>query len=306
MERITFDSHGETLVGHLYLPEGSGPYPAVVLLGPETFIKEQAPTEYAKRFATDGIAALAFDPRYAGESSGEPRRWENPVHKVEDVLAAVDYLISRGDIDASRIGGIAICQGNSEMLRAVADDSRIKAYCGVAGHYRDAEGDIEWMGSQTALDARRQLGEQATRVFQETGEVTYVPASDPERQDVGMPGSFVWDWYKTWTDRGWDNRYALMSDANILSYESITAARRLTTPTLLIHSDNSFLPEAARRHFEAIPTAKKRLDWDGETAHFQYYDDPVVIDRTISRFVEWLREHLDLPKPLSIQLLESA
>jgi fermentation-respiration switch protein FrsA (DUF1100 family) len=303
-ERVTFDSHGETLVGHLHLPDGPGPHPAVVVLGPETFVKEQAPTEYARRLAVDGVAALAFDPRYAGESSGEPRRWENPARKVEDVSAAVDFLASRDDIDGGKIGGVAVCQGNSEMLRAAADDDRIRAYCGVAGHYRDAEGDLEWMGSQEALDARRQRGEDAARRYRETGEAEYVPAVDPERDDVGMPGAFVWDWYRSWTDRGWDNRYAVMSDADVLGYESISAARRLTTPTLIVHGDNSFLPAAARRHFEAIPTSDKRLDWDGETAHFQYYDDPVVIDRTVGRFVGWLREHLGLEKPLSVRLME--
>jgi hypothetical protein len=50
----------------------------------------------------------------------------------------------------------------------------------------------------------------------------------------------------------WENRYAVMSDAELFSYESISAARQLTKPYLMIHSDYSFLPDVARRHYDAI------------------------------------------------------
>lgn len=300
-ERVTFDSHGATLVGHLYLPEGlDGPAPAVVLLGPETFVKEQAPTQYAKRLANDGFAALAFDPRFAGESGGEPRRWENPEAKAEDVRAAVTYLSSRPEIDSGKIGGMAICQGSSAMLRAAADDSRIKVLVTAAGHYRDREGDLLWMGGEAALARRLERGRQAREKFERTGEVEYVPAVDPERMDVGMPGAVVDAWYRPWADKGvWENRFAVMSDATVLEYESISAAGRITAPYLMIHSDNSFLPEAAKRHFEAVPSTKKKLQWEGQTAHFRYYDDPVIMDRTMSLVNAWFREHLEMPPPAS-------
>ena len=49
-ERVTFTSGGVELVGNLYVPEDlAGPAPAVPLLGPELFVKEQAPMQYAKR-----------------------------------------------------------------------------------------------------------------------------------------------------------------------------------------------------------------------------------------------------------------
>ena len=302
MQRITFTSHGETLVGNLHLPTGDGPFPAVVIVGPETYIKEQAPTEYARRFANDGLAALVFDPRYSGESSGEPRRFENPHHKVEDIKAAVDYLVTNEKIATNKIAGVAICQGNSEMLRAVAEDDRFKAYTGCAGHYRDPEGDLEWMGGKDGLDRRLAAGDEAMDRYRRTGEVTYVPSADPERKDVGMPGAFVWDWYKEWIDKGWVNKYPVISDAVLFRYDSISAAKKLNTPTLMIHSDNSFLPAAARRHFAAIPdTTAKKLEWDGDTPHLQYYDNPAVIDRTVGKMYAWLQQHLDLPLPVSMQ-----
>ena len=292
MERVTFPSHGETLVGHLYPPtpsEASEPHPTVVLLGPETFVKEQAPSAYARRLAREGVAALAFDPRYWGESTGEPERWENPDHKVEDVFAAVDYLTERADIGA--VGGFALCHGCAEMVRAAADDDRIGATVCVAGHYRDEESDADWLGP-AALDARRERGEAAVQRFEETGRVDYVPAAHPDRGDVGMPGHHVWEWYRTWAAREWDNRYAVLSDADVLDYESLSAARRLRSPMLMVHSDRCALPSAARRHFAAVPAREKQLVWDGDTPHFAYYDEPAVVRRTARLAASWYGRHL--------------
>jgi uncharacterized protein len=300
-ERVTFPSGEADLVGYLYVPEElSDPAPAVPVIGPETFVKEQAPTQYAKRLANDGFAALTFDPRFAGESGGEPRRWENPVAKAEDVRAALDFLVSRPEVDTERLSALAICQGSSEMLRAAADDARIKALATAAGHYRDHEGDVLWKGGEEALSEIRERGHEAKAKYEASGEVDYVPAVDPERADVGMPGKVVYDWYAPWAEAGiWENRYAVMSDADLFDYESITAAEALRTPYVMIHSDNSFLPEAARRHFDAVPADEKRLQWEGETAHLRYYDDPVVIDHTVGIVSGWFREHLDLPSPAS-------
>jgi pimeloyl-ACP methyl ester carboxylesterase len=111
--------------------------------------------------------------------------------------------------------------------------------------------------------------------------------------DVGMPGELPWSWYQLWADRGlWENRYAVMSDAALFSFESISAAARLTKPYLMIHGDGSAIPDAARRHFAVVPTADKQFQWDEHTRHLQYYDDPAVIDRSVISVVDWFSRHL--------------
>jgi fermentation-respiration switch protein FrsA (DUF1100 family) len=68
-----FQSEGETLVGTLFLPEGSEPVGVVVAVGPLTSVKEQAAGIYARAMAERGYSTLAFDYRYFGESGGQPR-----------------------------------------------------------------------------------------------------------------------------------------------------------------------------------------------------------------------------------------
>ena len=293
MERVTFRSGSESLVGHLYLPaDPEGRPHSVVLLGPMTFQKEQAPTAYARRLADAGFAALVFDPRFRGESGGQPRCWEDPVAKVEDVRSAVSFLASHPSTRTGSIAGVGICQGSSEMLAAAAQDPRIAALATVAGHYRDSDGDATWLGTE-GLAQRKARGREAKEQFLAGGEAQYVAAVDPVDAGVGMPGKFVWDWYHHWADRGlWENRYAVMSDDDLLRFESISAARALQTPWLMIHSDNSFLPDAARRHFEVAPSPGKQLSWEGQTPHLAYYDQGELIDATVGKIVAHFNRHL--------------
>jgi uncharacterized protein len=282
---------GVDLVGDLYAPLiDRADSAAFVIIGPMTFQKEQAPTEYARRLAAMGHTAIVFDTRYRGESGGEPRAWENPYHKVADIISAAAFLRSQPSVNPERLIGLGICQGSSEMLRAVSEDDMLKAGVTLAGQYRDHEGDIAWL-TEEGYAARLAQGQAAKAKYEATGEIDYIAAVDEFDMNVGMPGKFVWDWYHVWADKGlWDNRYAVMSDADLLPYESISAARTLTKPYLLIHSNNSFLPDAARRHFEAMPSTRKTLQWDGDTPHLSYYDQHDVIDRTTASIDKWVAE----------------
>ena len=287
MEKVTFTISDTPLVGDLYKPAETGRRAAIAIVGPMTYQKEQAPTQYAKRLAEMGFVALAYDSRYRGESGGEPRAWENPFHKVEDLKAAVAYLKSRDDVDPDQVSILSICQGGSIAFRAAGEMEGVRALATIAGHYRDQEGDIEWL-TEDGCAARLEQGERAKAKFEATGDVDYVKAVDQTDMNVGMPGEFVWLWYQPWADRDvWENRYAVMSDADLLSYESISAAETLTAPWLMIHGDNCFLPNAARRHMAATPAATKtKTIWD-DTAHLAYYDQPDVIDRTAREVADW-------------------
>lgn len=293
-ERVSFTSAGETIVGRLFLPAfGEGPAPAVTFLGPETFQKEQAPRQYAQRLAQLGFAALVYDPRYRGESGGEPRCYEDPLAKVDDARAALRYLAQRPDVDAGRLGIVGICFGASYTLRVAADEPLVRAVANVTGHYRDAATDAAWLGGEAVVAERLARGRAALEKYRASGEVDYVAAVDALDPGVGMPGQLPWSWYQLWADRGlWENRYAVMSDAAVLGYESLSAAARLRKPLLMIHSDQCAFPETARRHFAVVPTADKELLWQGQRRHLAYYDDTSAIDGAVAPIADWFARHI--------------
>ncbi|MFM0703566.1 alpha/beta hydrolase [Paraburkholderia sediminicola] len=314
-EKVSFPSHGDDVVGILYRPNGNGPFPVVVILGPYSFQKEQAPTQYATRLADDGFLALAFDPRTVGESGGTPRRLENPKMKNEDVVAALDYMRTRTDVDPARVFLLGICQGGPEMLDIASYDDRVKAVASVTGYYRDRETDLFMIAAgvsenpfdaataptvtqlEALLAARLERARDAKARYEATGEVVYRPLVSPDLgdpvagSDAGLPGPFVWSWYGPWTLKGWENRYAIMSDLDHFDYTTVPGVAKLHKPALVIHSDTCMNPAAARRHFESIPTPDKKLIWENGTNHFQYYEQPDVVDRTVGHATAWFRGH---------------
>src|SRR5258708_30853306 len=66
-------SSGDELEAWLYLPEGSGPHPAVVMAHGIGAIKAGGLAPFPERFCGEGFAAVVFDYRQWGGSAGQPR-----------------------------------------------------------------------------------------------------------------------------------------------------------------------------------------------------------------------------------------
>ena len=127
--KVTFETqYGLALAADLYTPkDAQGKLAAIAVSGPFGATKEQSSGLYAMRMAERGFVALAFDPSYTGESSGEPRRTASPDINTEDFMAAVDFLSKQDNVDAEKIGIIGICGWGGIALNAAAADVRIKA-----------------------------------------------------------------------------------------------------------------------------------------------------------------------------------
>jgi len=107
-EAVRFASGKVNLAGTLVLPESPGAHAAVVLFhgsGPQ-----MRDLFTARWFASQGIAALAYDKRGVGESTGDFRAVPF-MELCDDGLAAIGYLKSRKEIDAKQIGAWGLSQG---------------------------------------------------------------------------------------------------------------------------------------------------------------------------------------------------
>src|SRR5690349_11819894 len=125
-QEVEFQSGGVTVRGDLYLPEGEGPFPVVVMAGGWCYVKELRQPQYAEEFVARGFAALIFDYRNIGASDGEPRQHLNPWDQIEDYKNAISYLETRGDIDSDRIGAWGISYSGGHVLILGAVDPRVK------------------------------------------------------------------------------------------------------------------------------------------------------------------------------------
>ncbi|HET6229543.1 MAG TPA: prolyl oligopeptidase family serine peptidase [Longimicrobiaceae bacterium] len=104
---VTFASAGGVrIAGTLTLPDGPGPHPAVVLV-PACCGDGRGNWAYrswADWFARHGYAALAYDKRGTGSSTGDWQADSAFAGLADDVVAAADFLRERPEVDGTRIG----------------------------------------------------------------------------------------------------------------------------------------------------------------------------------------------------------
>ena len=287
-ERFEFDLSGDTIIGNLHQPDGH-PRGVVVLTGPLTSVKEQAPGAYAAALAKEGFAALAFDHRYFGESGGSPRQYENPEAKIADIQAATNAL--GGEFPNIDIFAVGVCAGGGYMAGAVARTPAIKAFAGVAGFYHDVAQSKEWMkdGYEASLAAGR-----AARVrFEETGQTDKISAVARDGQRA-MPMDEAFEYYGTArggeeTYPNYSNTYAVMSQEKVTAYDAQTHAAQISVPTLLIHSETALSPMLARRFYGNLTTTKEQ-EWLTSTGQIDFYDDPTLVKTATRRIAEFFRK----------------
>jgi fermentation-respiration switch protein FrsA (DUF1100 family) len=217
-KKVTFKTqYGLTLAADLYTPAASEKLkvkseklPAIAVSGPFGAVKEQCSGLYAMKMAERGFVALAFDPSYTGESSGEPRRTASSDINTEDFMAAVDFLSKQDNVDAERIGIIGICGWGGIALNAAATDTRIKATVAstmydmtrVSGNdYNDAFDNEQWRHRNRENLSKQRLTDPNAMAG---GVLDTVPPQAP---------NFVHDYYDYYkTPRGYHKRSGNSND----------------------------------------------------------------------------------------------
>ena len=280
--RFEFEVEGTLLVGTLYSPPNGDPTIArAVLTGPLTSVKEQSAGRYAAALASRGYEALAFDHRTFGESGGEPRQFENPYAKVEDLRGAATALADRSGERLPLIG-VGICAGGGYMARAVAGDGGFDGFAGVAGVYGSASPDAE----RSPFVIR---GRAAEAEWRRTGDSETIPAVGPDGGNVAMPLREAYEYYGT--SRGavanYVNAYAVQSFAYTGTFDAQSAAPLIEVPTIIIHSQNALLPTLADSFINAL-TCTRQAIWLRSQGQIDFYDDPRLIDPAADAIVRFM------------------
>jgi uncharacterized protein len=165
-----------------------------------------------------------------------------------------------------------------------ASDRRVRALALVAPGLQDPEIVQARYGGPEGVAERITRGEAAQRRYRETGQVDYEPVVTPADPPA------MTDYFLN-PERGgvarWSNRFAVMSWPEWVAFDPIAVASRITTPTLMIHSQEATQPEGARRFFARIAGPKTEL-WTGGV-QFDFYDR----DSHVTLAVDAIVDHLD-------------
>ncbi len=126
-EEVGFVVGGTRCAAWLFRPEGPGPAPCVVLGSGLSCVRDQGLDRYSERFAAAGIAALAFDYRFFGDSEGEPRTLLSARMQREDFRAAIAFARTVAGIDQARIAIWGFSYGSAHAQEIAISDPSIAA-----------------------------------------------------------------------------------------------------------------------------------------------------------------------------------
>ena len=117
-ENVSFTTSDGLELRGWYVPSRNG---AAVI----AFPGRNGPQAHTRMLARHGYGVLLFDRRGEGESEGDSNLlgWGGD----EDILAAIEFLKTRPDVDPGRIGGIGLSVGGELMLQAASETHELAA-----------------------------------------------------------------------------------------------------------------------------------------------------------------------------------
>lgn len=145
-EMVRFAANGRQATGYLARPDGRGG-PGVVVIqewwGLVPHIKG-----VADRFAAEGLVALAPD-LYHGETTRSPDKAGKLMMSLriddteKDLAGAVEYLLARPEVTASKAGTVGFCMGGALSLFAASRNARVGACVVFYGGHPNVKPDLE-------------------------------------------------------------------------------------------------------------------------------------------------------------------
>ena len=296
---VEFRSEGIRVRGHLYLPEGKGPHPALAMAGGWCYVKELVLPEYARVLADAGIAVLAFDYRNFGESDGEPRQHIDPWAQIEDYKNALSYLETREEIDCQRLGVWGISYSGGHVLIVAATDPRVKCVISnipvVDGHrtMKQVHGALAFRQLEAALleDRRKRAA---------SGAHGYLPmsSSDPAHELSTWPFPEVKSAFaelQRTVAPNHQHRNTIASVELLMSYDVTPFLARILLPPVLLtvaEGDDITLWQDEIRVFNQIATPSKRLFVCRDTTHMTLYSNLSRLELLAREGRAWTVQHL--------------
>jgi len=146
-QQVSYKSGNETVHAMLYVPQGKGPFPALVVIhewwGLNDWVKQQA-----QNLAGLGYETLAID-LYRGkvattaEAAHELMRGVPEDRAKTDLLAAYAYLESRKDVKKNKVGTIGWCMGGGYALDLAVDQPKLAVAVVNYGHLASEDSTLE-------------------------------------------------------------------------------------------------------------------------------------------------------------------
>ncbi|HEV2779897.1 MAG TPA: alpha/beta hydrolase [Actinophytocola sp.] len=254
--------------------------PAVLITGSWLTVKEQMAHHYATALAARGYTVFTFDFAGFGGSGGNPRQAEIPARKIADITEAARFVSSLSYVHPGGVGYLAVCASAQYALAAIAGGAPIASFASVAGWYHDTASVAPFYGGAEGVALRMDRARAAFDAFLRTGEVRTVPAYQDGNDRAGM--FFELDYYAN-PGRGaipeWTNEMAELSWMYWLTFDGLSAAAKVSAPTLFVHGDDCVLPDNVKTVHDRLSGPTELVWADG--SQIDFYDRPAQVSLAV-------------------------
>ena len=272
-ELVEFPSEGAILRGRFYRPAQAVPWPVVVMTHGTTATITMCLDRYAEVFCRAGLAVLLYDHRNFGLSGGEPRQLINPWLQARGYRDAMNYLLTRADVDRDRVAAWGDSYSGMIALAVGALDPRYAAVavqcpaCGIETPKLAAD-ERHFRTMQTIFDDGEITG---------TPETTTGPLPVVSADQIGSPSLLkpiqAYRWFIDYGGRHgtlWENRVIRVIPPTAVPFSAYLAAPFIRGPTLLMAGRNDEMvhcnPDVTSAVFARMRCRKQWADIDG--GHF--------------------------------------
>jgi hypothetical protein len=132
-QKVSFKSGDLSLEGILHLPEGTEPFPCIILCHPHPLyggsMNNNVVDAVCSALVQASIAAFKFNFRGVGRSQG---RYDEGRGEREDARNAIEYVSTLKDVDPARLGLCGYSAGAAFSLPACCNDERITAIAAIS------------------------------------------------------------------------------------------------------------------------------------------------------------------------------
>ncbi|MCJ8275390.1 MAG: alpha/beta hydrolase [Bdellovibrionales bacterium] len=257
----------------------------MVVTGAWTTLKEQMPKTYAIEMAKKGFAALTFDFRGWGESSGKNRFLESPERKTQDIVEAVSFLSSRPEINKNKIAGLGVCASSGYMADAYTRTKKLKTVALVAPWLHNKDIATQVYGGEKSVQGLLKTSDEAQGHFKKTGRVKTVTAASTTDKNSVMFNAPYYTEKKRGLIKEYDNKFNLASWRGWLTYDAMKSAQQLPGEILFVGSEKMALPQGAKAYAK-IAGKKVKQVWLKNATQFDFYDDPKFVKQATESVVK--------------------
>lgn len=279
-EEIEFPSGEGRCCGWLYRVDAEEPAPCVVMAHGFGARKEARLDAFAERFAGEGLAALVFDYRHFGDSTGTPRQLIDIDRQNEDWHCAVAHARGLEGIDPERIALWGTSFSGGHVIRVAARDGRLAAAVSQVPH---ASGPATLRQAGPLRLGRMILAGLRDGFGSRLGRVHRMPIVGPPGSLAAMTGDDAATAYPGMYPEGFefDNSIPARILLRFGTYRPGREAKRVLCPLLVIVAgSDTITPPAPARRAAAVAPKGELLSFSGR--HFDIYRGPDF---------EWAVEH---------------